>query len=283
MNAPANDAANPYMFTPSPLVNQHRRVFSNFSADGAPLPPNAILPGLFADDLAGFELGDGNDHGDPKRRRIARASHSRHSAVVMLLANANSDDRPATCAERRRSSVMAKCRHAHTVRITRPNASSLKWKRSAILQKGGCRIIHAGDHALTWNSHKYIEGLENRLGRMESLLRLSGILSDEDAGATDLGTLEKRLADRASQVKEKATTEATEASSGVKDETSSSGTPRPGPILTPRSGETSPEPPRSGRSEEEVEVLSDMMCSLVTNNCGETRYIGMISTREFAG
>lgn len=24
----------------------------------------------------------------------------------------------------------------------------------------------------------------------------------------------------------------------------------------------------------EVEELSDMMCSLVTNNCGETRYIG---------
>lgn len=29
------------------------------------------------------------------------------------------------------------------------------------------------------------------------------------------------------------------------------------------------------KSEEEVEALSDMMCSLVTNNCGETRYIGM--------
>ena len=27
--------------------------------------------------------------------------------------------------------------------------------------------------------------------------------------------------------------------------------------------------------EHEVEALSDMMCSLVTNNCGETRYIGM--------
>jgi hypothetical protein len=26
--------------------------------------------------------------------------------------------------------------------------------------------------------------------------------------------------------------------------------------------------------QEGVEELSDMMCSLVTNNCGETRYIG---------
>lgn len=28
------------------------------------------------------------------------------------------------------------------------------------------------------------------------------------------------------------------------------------------------------KTPEEVEALSDMMCSLVTNNCGETRYIG---------
>jgi len=129
---------------------------------------------------------------------------------------------------------------------------------------------------LTCSSHKYIEGLENRLGRMESLLRLSGILSDEDAGATDLGTLEKRLADRASQAKEKAAAESTEGAAAAKDETATNGTPRPRAIATPRSGDTSPEPPKSGRNEEEVEVLSDMMCSLVTNNCGETRYIGMI-------
>ncbi len=55
---------------------------------------------------------------------------------------------------------------------------------------------------------------------------------------------------------------------------------------TPRSTIASPEPQttsngdkrKSGtpeKSEEEVEALSDMMCSLVTNNCGETRYIGM--------
>jgi len=62
---------------------------------------------------------------------------------------------------------------------------------------------------------------------------------------------------------------------------------------TPRSHLASPEPqptpqPQSQKqngdkrqgtaepeqTEEEVEALSDMMCSLVTNNCGETRYIG---------
>src|ERR1051326_6941945 len=48
-------------------------------------------------------------------------------------------------------------------------------------------------------SAKYIEGLENRLGRMESLLRLSGLLSEDDDGSTDLGTLEKRLANKTAQ------------------------------------------------------------------------------------
>jgi len=59
---------------------------------------------------------------------------------------------------------------------------------------------------------------------------------------------------------------------------------------TPRSTIASPEPSsKNGTSEkrlstteegdekqegEGVEELSDMMCSLVTNNCGETRYIG---------
>ncbi len=52
------------------------------------------------------------------------------------------------------------------------------------------------DLLLTGNSAKYIEGLENRLGRMEALLRLSGLLSDEDADSTDFQTLERRLAEK---------------------------------------------------------------------------------------
>ena len=61
---------------------------------------------------------------------------------------------------------------------------------------------------------------------------------------------------------------------------------------TPHSQITSPEPtpkpvdkkkpksPEAGKPPEEVEELSDMMCSLVTNNCGETRYIGASSKNE---
>lgn len=79
---------------------------------------------------------------------------------------------------------------------------------------------------------------------MESLLKLSGLLNDEDDDK-DLGTLEKKLT---SQVEKQP---------------------------TPISSTNSPEPPKAPEGpEEEVEALSDMMCSLVTNNCGESRYIG---------
>jgi len=123
---------------------------------------------------------------------------------------------------------------------------------------------------------KYIEGLENRLGRMESLLRLSGLLSEDDSGATDLGTLEKRLADKTAAAREKSSSDGSKSTPGVHDISSIGDTPRQGVVSTPASGEPSPEPPKSGRNEEEVEALSDMMCSLVTNNCGETRYIGTL-------
>ncbi|KAI1180811.1 N-terminal binuclear Zn cluster-containing protein [Nemania sp. FL0916] len=133
---------------------------------------------------------------------------------------------------------------------------------------------------------KYIEGLENRLGRMESLLRLSGLLGDDDE-ATDLATLEKRLAEkhqqskigsRASQASHSNPTSPSQATSGAD-----------GLDSTPQSALTSPEPtkerdfqrdhslPPNGKSEEEVAALSEMMCSLVTNQQGETRYIGSSS------
>ncbi|KAJ5386200.1 hypothetical protein N7509_008741 [Penicillium cosmopolitanum] len=124
---------------------------------------------------------------------------------------------------------------------------------------------------------KYIEGLENRLGRMESLLRLSGLLSEDDNGKTDLGTLEKRLADRtnalnaARTVNKFSTPSATQQTAPASHNT----TPHMDSGSSPRTAATSPESQKE--SETEVEALSDMMCSLVTNNCGETRYIGSSS------
>ena len=127
---------------------------------------------------------------------------------------------------------------------------------------------------------KYIEGLENRLGRMESLLRLSGLLSEEDGGKTDLGTLEKRLADRSMSAgappaakSPSRFTAPPSATQSQQNTASRHSTPRVESQPSPHTAPTSPESQRD--SEPEVEGLSDMMCSLVTNNCGETRYIGM--------
>jgi hypothetical protein len=109
----------------------------------------------------------------------------------------------------------------------------------------------------------------------------SGLLSEDDNGRTDLGTLEKRLADK------NLSSQRASAAPGSNPTSPSQSTPNEGTGSTPHSALTSPEPPnrnhnsekRNGTAEpeksaEEVEALSDMMCSLVTNNCGETRYIG---------
>jgi len=135
MNAQPTDGASAYnMFTPSPLMNQHRRAFSSFSADGSPLPPSAIPTGLFADDLAAFDLGDANEHGDPKRRRIARVSSPSRYHVESLADVALG--RLAICAGKRKSNAMGSSQHAHIARTTKQNASSPRWKRSATRRKG---------------------------------------------------------------------------------------------------------------------------------------------------
>ena len=118
---------------------------------------------------------------------------------------------------------------------------------------------------------KYIEGLENRLGRMESLLKMSGLLNDDDG---DLGTVEKRLADKTSTQSITGTPMDSPArrSKSVSQPRSSTESPRLDKLPTPPDSTKSPDPQK--QTEEEVEALSDRMCSLVTNNCGETRYIG---------
>ncbi|KAI0897813.1 N-terminal binuclear Zn cluster-containing protein [Annulohypoxylon nitens] len=131
---------------------------------------------------------------------------------------------------------------------------------------------------------KYIEGLENRLGRMESLLRLSGLLGDDDE-STDLATLEKRLSEKHQQSRQ-----ASQALTSNPTSPSQATSGHDGTVSTPRSSITSPEPsrekdfrkdhspqPEKPKDEEEVEALSEMMCSLVTNQSGETRYIGSSS------
>jgi len=114
---------------------------------------------------------------------------------------------------------------------------------------------------------------------MESLLKMSGLLSDEEAGKTDLGTLERRLAEKAStfesQTRSDSAKPTTAASSTtVQGSRSPDTTPQNDNQSSPRTLVASPTEESSKDRREEVENLSDLMCSLVTNNCGETRYIG---------
>lgn len=162
---------------------------------------------------------------------------------------------------------------AESAKRVRPdyNAGSFEWLANTWLTA-----------AFPLASAKYIEGLENRLGRMESLLRLSGLLSEDDGGKIDLGTLERRLVDRSIANGTNAMRDAHKPSaSDISQPATSHSTPHGGPQATPQKLGTSPEQQKD--SETEVETLSDMMCSLVTNNCGETRYIGRATRFLFLG
>ena len=117
---------------------------------------------------------------------------------------------------------------------------------------------------------------------MESLLKMSGLLSDEDGGKTDLGTIEKRLVEKVTTAGDLSRRDSVQHASSVSANhtpDSQHSTPQHDVQSTPRTSIASPGSEnlkeKDKSKEEEVEVLSDMMCSLVTNNCGESRYIGM--------
>lgn len=231
------------MPAPPPVYNPPPQIFGGYATDGL---PNMNMPDLGQNLFPDATLMD--ESIEAKRRRIARACDMCRKKKIKC------DGKLPECTH---------CANYHTQCVF----TQVEKKRNP--PKGA----------------KYIEGLENRLGRMESLLRLSGLLTED---GSDLGTLEKRLAEtkreslRLSQQPGSNPTSPTQTSPN--EENSS----------TPRSHIASPEPQnkstpknadkekrKSGspeeEKEEEVEALSDMMCSLVTNNCGETRYIGSSS------
>lgn len=209
---------------------------------------------------------------------------------------------------------MERCRHVHIAPLIKRTASSLKLRRSALLPRGKHPFpsITACHRCAIWacalkmliimlRSAKYIEGLENRLGRMEHILRLSGssrqfpllhyflsyssmltcvlragILGDDDDD--DLGEIEKRLSEkhRDSAGTASAPSSPSQAHSGRGTPQSALTSPEPGAkekdekrrSIDPAAAE------EEKKDEEEVSALSEMMCSLVTNQSGETRYIG---------
>ncbi|TEA22425.1 Fusaridione A cluster transcription factor fsdR [Colletotrichum sidae] len=237
-----------HMGHPPPLMNQPPQIFGAYTADGIPvqhLPP----------DLAAHMFGDPStlldDANEAKRRRIARACDMCRKKKIKC------------------DGKLPACSHC-------------------INYKTDCVFTQVEKKRNPPKGAKYIEGLENRLGRMENLLRLSGLLDEDDNGETDLGTLEKRLAEKHQQSRQ---------ASQIASNPTSPSQATPGQNATestPRSAITSPEPAKDAhkepreterrnssveaeKTEEEVEALSEMMCSLVTNQSGETRYIGSSS------
>ncbi|EJT77502.1 fungal specific transcription factor domain-containing protein [Gaeumannomyces tritici R3-111a-1] len=227
----------PQMHGAPPLINPPPQIFGGYDGMPMQLPP----------DMTAHMFGDPNtlldDANEAKRRRIARACDMCRKKKIKC------------------DGKLPACTHC-------------------INYKTDCVFTQVEKKRSPPKGAKYIEGLENRLGRMESLLRLSGLLGEDD-GATDLGTLERRLAEK---------TRSRQASMVASNPTSPSHTASgpEGNASTPQSALTSPEPPKDekrnsltpeneGEKEEEVAALSEMMCSLVTNNSGETRYLGSSS------
>ena len=114
---------------------------------------------------------------------------------------------------------------------------------------------------------------------MEALLRLSGLVPQDEEGKTDLGSLELRLAEHA-RVYGSPGAASTTSRLGSAVAESQQGT----PLQSKRSiasvgvGSETVSPARAlekdKTNDDEVDDLSDLMCSLVTNNQGESRYIG---------
>lgn len=109
---------------------------------------------------------------------------------------------------------------------------------------------------------------------MEQLLKISGLITDEEAGRSDLGAIERRIAEKNKTQPGRVASPASQQSSHVND--SQNGTPQ-NRSLSPKEGAATPNTTASEKPQE-LENLSEMMCSLVTNGSGETRYIGKFWT-----
>ncbi|KAK0666854.1 6c6d08f8-8b27-48d1-a5e9-ee3a8a61eadc [Cercophora samala] len=229
-----------------PLMNPPPQIFGGYSEHGMPMPQ--LPPDLMAAQMFG-DHGLLEDTNEAKRRRIARACDMCRKKKIKC------------------DGKLPACTHC-------------------INYKTDCVFTQVEKKRNPPKGAKYIEGLENRLGRMEHLLRLSGLLGEDDNGATDLGTLEKKLAEKQQQSRQASQA----ASNPTSPSQATSG--HDGNVSTPQSSLASPEPAKDskdkrksitpdkdGQEEEQEEVaeLSEMMCSLVTNTSGETRYIGSSS------
>lgn len=243
MEGISNSHTNAFHIQPQPAMNHNAppQIFGNKFHSTSPVSPNMdnIASQMYTDTTALLDSLD-SESNEAKRRRIARACDMCRKKKIKC------DGKLPSCSH---------CTNYKTECIF----TQVEKKRNP--PKGA----------------KYIEGLENRLGRMENLLRLSGLLGEDEVG-TDLGMLEKRLQRR----------EASLSAGESVPASPSQGTPSGSEHLSPGSQQTSGgsrsgdslRGRRSGdkSSDGGVEDLSDRMCSLITNNQGETKYIGSSSS-----
>ncbi|KAG5989641.1 hypothetical protein E4U52_005393 [Claviceps spartinae] len=247
---------------PPPLMNQPPQVFGGYNGDGLPnvphMPPD-LAAHMFPDTQFLME-----DTFEAKRRRIAKACDMCRKKKIKC------------------DGKLPSCTHC-------------------VNYKTDCVFTHVEKKRSPPKGAKYIEGLENRLGRMEHLLRLSGLLGD-DENSTDLGALEKKLTEKSRSQSLHSSTATNNSPALASDATpaqeATGSTPHSitaSPSYTrnkERATETerdrdaerdekrksaTPAEENTEDDEEQVEALSEMMCSLVTNQAGETRYIGSSS------
>lgn len=134
---------------------------------------------------------------------------------------------------------------------------------------------------------KYIESLENRLGRMEHLLRLTGILGADEGGNTDLGVLEQRLSEKANSIRASVSPVSDHRRALGRGSRTGSGagasplgqdhspSPRTSTVTSPRPSTAVED--QETETKKDDEELAELMDSLITNDQGETRYIGSSS------
>lgn len=115
-------------------ISQQPQVFGNYAQDASQMGMPA--GSMYADDAA---LTAGEDTNDAKRRRIARVGIFSHTMELNMEADSWFwGSRLATCAGRRRSNAMARCRSVRIVSTTRRIAFLHRLRRSGIRRRGTC-------------------------------------------------------------------------------------------------------------------------------------------------
>ena len=122
------------------------------------------------------------------------------------------------------------------------------------------------DVVLMVGSAKYIEGLENRLARMEALLRKTGLLDAEDGEEPDLAALEKKVDENQGRGQQITLSPDNPSESSASPQSTLHGNKSDSKISAAAT-------PKDGVGES-VEEISARMGTLTTNAAGESRYLG---------